>query len=465
MIGELLNQRYKIQSILGQQVGRKTFLALDRQDSCLVVVKLLLFNPDFEWDDLKLFEREVQVLRNMSHPAVPRFLDYFELEFPHAKGVALVQSYIEALSLSDRLQAGCSFSETELRHLARTLLEILHYLHSRHPPIVHRDIKPSNVLLGDGSNGKIGPVYLVDFGSVQNLTARAGRTITVVGTYGYMPPEQFGGRAVPASDLYSLGATLICLLAGTHPADLPTIEGRLQFESLCAISPPFADWLRQLVAPSLDLRFSSAQAALSTLQSLDDQPIAGTIAPVKPHGSRIKIGHSTQAIEILIPARGFRIEFLFLALFAVAWNTFITFWTGATIFMLFPINLIFAIFSLPFWGVGLSMMGGLLFGIWGRTRIKIDGDRIQMTLELFNFRWQHPKPMPREEITRLIRQNQSYKKDSDGDRVTVPSCLVLQAGTETYKLSDLSEPELDWIGAELSKWLGIRVSQDPLRTY
>jgi hypothetical protein len=465
MIGELLNQRYKIQSILGQQAGRKTFLALDRHTHGLVVVKLLLFNPEFEWDDLKLFEREARVLQAIDHPAIPQFLDCFELELPHAKGVALVQSYIEARSLSDSLQGGRSFSEAEIKQLARELLAILHYLHSRHPPIVHRDLKPSNILLGDRSGSQLGSVYLVDFGSVQNLTAREGRTITVVGTYGYMPPEQFGGRTVPASDLYSLGATLIALLTGTHPADLPAIDGRLQFEELSAISPAFARWLRKLVEPSLDRRFPSARAALSALETLDGGSPAGEIAPAPPYGSRIRIDSSIQAIEILIPAKGWRIEFAFVALFAIAWNTFITFWTGFALFIPFPINLLFALFSLPFWGVGLSMLGGLLFGIWGRTRLKIDGDRIQMTLELFNWRWQRPKPMPREEITRVIRQDQRYRRDSGGDRVALPPCLVVQAGTETYQLSDLSEPELDWIGAALSDWLGIKVSEDPLRTY
>lgn len=465
MIGEILNQRYEVQSILGQQVGRKTFLAHDRANNVPVVLKLLLFNPEFTWDELKLFEREVQVLKTIEHPAIPKFLDYFELELPQAKGVALVQSYIEARSLSDHLQGGRSFSEAEIQQLAEDLLKILHYLHSHHPPIVHRDLKPSNILLGDRSGNHLGQVYLVDFGSVQNLTTHAGHTMTVVGTYGYMPPEQFGGRTVPASDLYSLGATLIYLLTGTQPADLPTLEGRLQFEELSAISAPFARWLRKLIEPSLDSRFTSAQKALMARQTLDSLTETAAIAYSQPYGSKIHLKSSNQAIEILIPAKGFRAEFLFISFFALGWNTFITFWTGSALFIPFPINLVFLIFSLPFWGVGLTMIGGLLFGIWGQTRLKIDSERIQMSAEVWGFSWKHPKAMPRKEIIRIIRQPQSHKRDSDGDRVTIPRCLVLQAGTETYKLSELSETELDWLGSELSAWLGIRVSQDPLSTY
>jgi eukaryotic-like serine/threonine-protein kinase len=206
---ERLNDRYQIQQSLGKKAGRQTFLALDEQTQMPVVVKLLTFAPDFEWADLKLFEREAETLKSLDHPAIPRYLDYFEVASPSRKGFALVQSYIAAKSLAQQLQAGRTFSEAEVKQLAESLLEILDYLHSQQPPVIHRDIKPSNLLLGDRSGNHVGQVYLVDFGSVQTLVAQEGGTITVVGTYGYMPPEQYGGRAMPASDLYSLGATLI----------------------------------------------------------------------------------------------------------------------------------------------------------------------------------------------------------------------------------------------------------------
>ncbi|MHC5829679.1 MAG: serine/threonine protein kinase, partial [Nostoc sp.] len=119
------------------------------------------------------------------------------------------------------LQTGRTFTEAEVKQIAKAVLEILVYLHGLYPPVIHRDIKPSNILLGDRSGNSVGQLYLVDFGSVQTVLATETGTRTVVGTYGYMPPEQFGGRTVAASDLYSLGATLIYLVTGTYPADLP----------------------------------------------------------------------------------------------------------------------------------------------------------------------------------------------------------------------------------------------------
>jgi serine/threonine protein kinase len=80
-------------------------------------------------------------------------------------------------------------------------------------------------------------------GSENVLAAEAG-TRTVVGTYGYMPQEQFGGRTVPASDLYSLGCTIIYLVTGTHPADLPQKDFRIQFQQVANLSPSFANWLQ-----------------------------------------------------------------------------------------------------------------------------------------------------------------------------------------------------------------------------
>ncbi|MCU0552501.1 MAG: serine/threonine protein kinase, partial [Leptolyngbya sp. Prado105] len=226
----------------------------------------LLSFGEFTWDDLKLFEREAETLRSFNHPSIPKYLDYFELKPSSGKGFALVQGYIQAPSLEQHLKAGRSFTATEVRQLAETLLEILDYLHHRQPVVIHRDIKPSNVLLSDRTGNHVGRVHLVDFGSVQSLVTKEGESITVVGTYGYMPPEQFGGRTTPASDLYSLGATLIYLVTGKHPADLPQQNLRMQFRQFATLDESLLDWLELLTEPSLEKRPNTAEAALRALR-------------------------------------------------------------------------------------------------------------------------------------------------------------------------------------------------------
>jgi eukaryotic-like serine/threonine-protein kinase len=264
--GEILADRYQCDRRLGKQAGRQTLLALDLKTQQQVVVKLLSFSSDFNWEDLKLLEREVETLKSLSHPAIPQYLDFFEIDTPKRKGFALVQTYIAAKSLQEYLSDGRTFSEREVKQLATALLDILAYLHQRQPPVIHRDIKPSNILLKNRSGNSAGEVYLVDFGAVQTLATQQGKTVTVVGTYGYMPPEQFGGRAVPASDLYGLGATLIALITKQHPADLPQKDMQLEFEQFTQLSPGFTNWLKWLTHPSLERRPASVQIAKEVLE-------------------------------------------------------------------------------------------------------------------------------------------------------------------------------------------------------
>ena len=159
------------------------------------------------------------------------------------------------------IKSGWHGTEKEVKNIAQQILEILIYLHSLDPPVIHRDIKPNNLIRSDE-----GKIYLVDFGAVQNTyyhTLIQGST--VVGTYGYMAPEQFRGKAVPATDLYSLGATILYLLTHRSPAELPQDTLKLDFRDSVAISDSFADWLEKLLEPDLHDRFTDAKVALSKL--------------------------------------------------------------------------------------------------------------------------------------------------------------------------------------------------------
>ncbi len=297
MPGQILGDRYEVERQLGKQTGRWTLLARDLQTEEKVVLKLLFLDEQLEWDDLKLFEREVEILKSLSHPLIPRYLGYFEHQLPTDKAMVLIQTYVEGRSLEQCIQQGRKFNEAETRQLAKALLNILIYLHGRTPPIVHRDIKPSNILLANRQ------VYLVDFGSVKAITGTGDTSsFTVVGTYGYMPPEQFSGRAVPASDLYSLGATLIALIAGTHPSSLPHRGVKTDVSQLPNLTPAYAEWLDWLIEPSLDRRVKSAQEALEALDN-GRQVQSKTAAVVeKPADSKIALTKENHSLEVTIPS-------------------------------------------------------------------------------------------------------------------------------------------------------------------
>lgn len=198
--------------------------------------------------------------------------------------------------------------------------------------MIHRDIKPSNILLKNRSGNSVGEVYLVDFGAVQTLATQQGKTVTVVGTYGYMPPEQFGGRAVPASDLYSLGATLIALITKQHPADLPQKDLQLEFEQFTQLTPGFTNWLKWMTHPSLDRRPASVQIAKEVIEK--PQQIHKYSLPLR-QGKTVDtfslfgnaIGRSTWMVTLsvgacapiystfIIPVQGTIIEALFIGIF------------------------------------------------------------------------------------------------------------------------------------------------------
>jgi serine/threonine protein kinase len=280
-----LVDRYQLQQKISSKSGRKTYRAIDLRTETQVIVKLLAFEEAFEWASLRLFEREVEVLKSLDHPNIPKYIDSFELNLKSLKGFGLVQTYIEVPSLEEHLQKGRVFSEADTRELAISTLEMLCYLHEKSPPVVHRDIKPSNMLLGDRSGHSIGQVYLVDFGAVQ--TVHTNNTITVVGTYGYMPPEQFGGRSSPVSDLYSLGATLLYVVTGQQPAELMTDDLQLDFGKISNISTEFEVWIRKMIASVPSQRFASARDAIEALS---------TNLEFKPE---IKTGDFEQAIDSL----------------------------------------------------------------------------------------------------------------------------------------------------------------------
>ncbi len=301
-LGAILQKRYQLKQQLSDNPVRETWLAVDLTTEELVVVKLLLFGGQNPWQNLKLFEREAKVLQNLQHPAIPCYRDYFTID-DQKLWSGLVQDYIPGSSLLELLARGRKFTEEEVQYLALSLLNILAYLHELNPPVLHRDIKPSNIIFGENQQ-----VYLVDFGAVQDHSFTDGKSFTMVGTYGYTPLEQFAGQAVPASDLYALGATLIHLLTGTPPAELLTQNLRLEFRDRlnANLSPYFVQWLELLVEPQLDQRFTSARQAIAALEKKSALP-EDTNTILSPDNSQIRVNYTTKKLEICLPEPGIKI--------------------------------------------------------------------------------------------------------------------------------------------------------------
>jgi serine/threonine protein kinase len=283
--GLILQDRYQLQHPLGRSAaGRQTWLATDLsiEPPESIIVKLLMFS-EMQWQDLRLFEREAQVLQNLDYSKIPRYRDYFLVNQTTRSTLCwwgLVQDYVQGTSLQELLEQGKRFSQQDVHRIAEEVLQILMYLHKLCPPVLHRDIKPSNLILDQAQQ-----IWLVDFGAVQDQAALTGISFTVVGTVGYAPLEQFWGRAVAASDLYALGATLIHLLTGTAPVDLPQHNLKIQFSDRATINPGFVSWIEKLVEPALECRFTSADEAYEALNQPQNS-LLGRIQTLHPNSTK-----------------------------------------------------------------------------------------------------------------------------------------------------------------------------------
>ena len=260
---QILNDRYQIINILGQGGIATTYAAKDIETDVTVAIKVMSLRRAQDWKAIELFEREAKILSQLNHPAIPQYLDYFQIDTERDREFYIVQSLAPGTPLSTLIERGWEPEVKEVEYIAAKVLEILNYLHRLNPPVIHRDIKPQNLI--KSIDGKIS---LVDFGAVQDTyhqTVTGGST--VVGTYGYMAPEQFRGQAVPATDLYGLGATILHLLTHRSPAEIPQDGLRLNFRDRLQVSSSFADWLERMLEPDVGSRFSSSTKALEVLKN------------------------------------------------------------------------------------------------------------------------------------------------------------------------------------------------------
>ena len=293
-VGEIIGDRYSIIAQLGQGGNAITYQAKDLQTNQLVAIKVLSLRNLDNWKQIELFKREAKILQQLNHPHIPKYLDYFQIETESNRLFYLVQQLAPGKSLATLINEGWQPNEETIKKIAQQILEILFYLQSCIPPIIHRDIKPQNIIY-DSAN-----IFLVDFGAVQDTYHHTIMGSTVVGTYGYMAPEQFRGQAFLSTDLYGLGTTILFLLTGKHPIDLPYKKLKLQFRHLVSIKAKFANWIEILIEPNLNLRFINAEEALVVFKEKSLPSNLNNQLNKDPNYSSIKISQTKNSLNITI---------------------------------------------------------------------------------------------------------------------------------------------------------------------
>ena len=252
--GHIVGGRYEIMRVLGQGAFGRTFLAREATGGRHVAIKLLDARDAATWKAKEMFEREADVLRSLRHHGIPEVFDLVRDDWNGVAALMLVMEYIEGVALAQMIEEGRALDPADVMHWMLELLGILEHLHGRVPPILHRDIKPSNIIIRPD-----GIPALVDFGSVRRVYLGPDEMgSTVAGTFGYMPYEQYMGRASPASDLYALGATFLHLLTGRAPREFMTDEGRLEVPESLPGDRRLAPIIARLLEPAPADRLASA---------------------------------------------------------------------------------------------------------------------------------------------------------------------------------------------------------------
>lgn len=263
----LLRERYRALRPIGQGGFGKTFLAIDEDlpsKPFRVIKQLYLHNPS-SWSygkAIEQFHQEAVRLDELGkHPQIPSLFAHFEQN----RLFYLIQEFIDGQTLAEELEIQGAFTEPQIWEVLRDLLDVVKFIHAGQ--VIHRDIKPSNIIRRRHDH----KLVLIDFGIAKQIVeGNSLLTGTVTGSPEYMAPEQNRGKAIPASDLYSLGIICIRLLTNVSPFDLFDINQdcwiwRDRVPASRRISRPLCQIIDKLLQNAVNQRYQTAEDVLQAL--------------------------------------------------------------------------------------------------------------------------------------------------------------------------------------------------------
>ena len=243
--GVLINNRFRIISILGQGGMGSVYRAVDDNLGISVAVKDNLFLSE---EYTLQFNREASILASLRHPNLPRVMDYFSIQ---GQGQYLIMDFIEGEDLRQRIERLVSLPERDVILIGAQVCDALQYMHTREQPVIHRDIKPGNIKITPD-----GEVFLVDFGLAKLMVeGQATTTGARAMTPGYSPPEQYGiAHTDSRTDIYSLGATIYAALTGVIPEDgLSRVTGKEELTPIRELRPKMSRRVATVIETALEI--------------------------------------------------------------------------------------------------------------------------------------------------------------------------------------------------------------------
>jgi serine/threonine-protein kinase len=280
--GNVLNSRYEIVRRIGGGGMGAVYLAKDRNlgDAPRAVKEMVEahLDPALHEKAIGDFKRESLLLTSLEHPSIPTIYDYFYDDA--LSRFYLVMKFISGGDLASRLRnaPGGRIDEKTVADWGMQAADVLEYLHSRPKPIIYRDLKPANLMI----YGNTGRIMVIDFG-IARWVKQEEKGVTAVGTMGYAPPELFGGRVEPRSDVYSLGATMFHLLTGSDPQDNPLlIFDFTKNPRPRQIAPSISSEMEQILMRSVEYkpedRFATAGAMRDALATHLEKLLSGQVS-------------------------------------------------------------------------------------------------------------------------------------------------------------------------------------------
>lgn len=265
----LLNNRFRILKQLAKGGFGATYLAedthmLSRRHCVVKQLQPEVPNQSCYEIALKKFKEEAAVLEQLKHDQIPQLYGYFEQE----NRLFLIQEWVDGPTLGEKVRALGQLSAEEVQQILLRVLPVLEYLQNF--KVIHRDIKPDNLILRQVDSRPV----LIDFGSMKrHLKTRisfSGSVVdsVIIGTEGFMAPEQAAQRTVYASDLYSLGMTAIYALTAKLPVEMESDYDTGQFKWR-QYAPHVSDHLANILDKATEFsphdRFSTAAEMLDAL--------------------------------------------------------------------------------------------------------------------------------------------------------------------------------------------------------
>ncbi|QBD81257.1 hypothetical protein EPA93_36885 [Ktedonosporobacter rubrisoli] len=255
----LLHGRYRLLAQIGGGGFGVVYRAQDISNAHELVaikqIKLSGLSTQQIIEATETFNRERVMLAALDYPRLPHLRDTFE----DSEHWYLVMDYFAGKTLEHYLlerEHSLSASDSvidEALHMGLQVCDILHYLHSRTPPVIFRDLKPSNIIRRDDSS-----YALVDFGIARHFKRASSRDTIPFGSPGYAAPEQYGRAQTDArADIYSLGVILHQMISGIDPTEAP-----LQFTPL-SLSGPSLKSFEQLISHMVELQVDKRPASIA----------------------------------------------------------------------------------------------------------------------------------------------------------------------------------------------------------